>query len=79
MFSYNRELNVMFYYKYLIQLQAGSILKLSAHKKLSEPGQYKDRSHKFFIWKFWILSILNTDRSGKFALHIKTLVIKGDK
>jgi len=54
----------LFYYKYLFQLQAGSILKCSADKnwELSEPGQYKDCSHKFFIWKFWILSILNKVR-----------------
>ena len=53
----------VFYYKYLSQLQTGSILKRSAGKKLSEPGRYKVHSHNFFIRKFWILSILNTHRS----------------
>ena len=60
----------LFCYKYLFQLRAGSILKRSADKNLSETGRYQDRSHKFFIRKFWVLSILNTDRSGRFALHI---------
>ena len=47
----------------------GSIPKRSAGKKLSEQGRYKDRSHNFFMRKFQIVSILNTDRSGMFALH----------
>ena len=63
--SYNPELDVM----KLNQLQTGSILERSAGKKQS-PGRYEDRSYNFFIRKFWILSILNTDRSGLFALHI---------
>jgi len=61
-------------YKYLFQLQAGSILNRSAGKKLSEPGRHKDRSYKFFIRKFRIPSILNTDRTGRFALHVQTRV-----
>ena len=56
----------LFYYKYLSQLQTESILKRSAGKRLSEPGRYKAHSHNFLIIrKFWILSILNTDRSCK--------------
>ena len=40
----------LLYYKYLIQLQTGSILKRSAGKKQSEPGRYKDRLHTFFSY-----------------------------
>ena len=58
----------MFMLLFLFHLQAGSILKRSPDKnELSEPGRYKDRSHIFFIRKFWILPILNNDRSGKFV------------
>ena len=60
MFWYNPEPNVLFVLlQYLIQLQTGSSLKSSAGKKKSEPGRYKDRSHSFFIRKFWTLSISN--------------------
>ena len=41
-----------------------------SRKKQSEPGRYKDRLHNFCIRKFFILSILSTDRSGMFTLHI---------
>ena len=44
----------LFYYKYLIQLQTGSILKRSDGKKQSEAGQYKDRSRNFFLDSFSI-------------------------
>ena len=56
-------------YKQKHSLTDGSIPKRSASKKLSEPGRYKDRSHNFFMQKFWIVSILNTDKSGMLALH----------
>ena len=61
-------MSCLLHYKYLIQLQTGSILKRSAGKEQSEPGRYIDSLLNFFIRKFWILSILNTDRSGMFAL-----------
>ena len=39
------------------------ILGRSASKRPSEPGRYKVHSCNFFMRKFWILSLLNTDRS----------------
>ena len=50
-------------YRHLETGRIDSKTALLASKKLSEPSRYKVNSHHFFIRKFWILSMLNTDRS----------------